>query len=315
MLRFFKKILIWSLIMGSQFFGSGAAPIAIPDSQNQQQSLSEQLNTPSTFNYEDMLTPLLAPMGMRYEVPNIDLDDEGDLESPQSAPAAQEVTPIAGDEPELQPIEVPTLTAEDLGGEVPKKIADATSFDLDSVKKDKDFNKLPKDYLAVDKEEMLKPFDPEQRKWFDAIAQVESSGGKMRIHENAGTSRAIGSFGILPTTGVADVIQRGKGNFATAYPEEFEKVKEALKNKDWVGVGKIMADPNIEAEVAKDYRKINRNYIKRLAPNLPKSVLKPFELLVWNQGISTALKIYKKDGEAGVRSHPYVKKVMKYLTK
>ena len=185
-----------------------------------------------------------------------------------------------------------------------------------NIKTDSGLAELRRSDVAVSEEDLLAPFDPVDRKFFKALARVESSGGKNRIHENAGTSRAMGSFGLVPTQSPKDIVANAKsGNFATAYPEAFRDLETAVKNKNWVEVGKITLNPNYEAELAKDYRKINRQYLRRFFKTNVKdpSHKLPIEVLAWNLGAGGAKNIYKKGGIKAVKSHPYVKKFLETM--
>lgn len=289
------------------------APLTIPGAAEE-----------GSFDYETMLGPLLMPINMEFEVPSLE-EQEEPLVMPTGEPNAEEVPPeLKTGSSAGRQSDVKVLTNEKLEGKKEPEEAEkgVTSNHktrveyLTKVKEDKDFDSIPKQALSVSKGEILKPFDADQRAWFGAISEAESSGGKNRIHENAGRSRAIGSFGLLPGTAVADVIlSRPKGNFAEEFPVEYGKAKKALKEKNWVELGKLTADPAIEAEIAKDYRKVNKNYIKRLAKDVPDDLKPYFEILAWNQGVGGAKSIYKKGGEDGVKNHPYVKKVVKHLKK
>jgi len=208
-------------------------------------------------------------------------------------------------------IDVPELTekviADYKGEKASKPVA------VNEVNSDKEFNTLKKENpkaLAVDGEAQLKNFDAIDRDLFRGIMKAESGGGQYRIHENAGTSRAIGSFGLLPGTAIKDVIEvyGERSNFAKEYPAEFTRVKDAIEKQDWVSAAKVMADPNIEAEVAKDY--LNRT--KQLVEynNLPEQYKDEMLILSWNLGAGGARDVLRKAGEEGVKNHPYVQKVL-----
>jgi hypothetical protein len=122
-------------------------------------------------------------------------------------------------------------------------------------------------------------------------------------------SRAIGSFGLIPTTALADVADKSsKGNLATKYPEVYKELKKYRKDRNWVAMSKLMADPNVEAEVAKDYRKINEKYMDAKIKNIPSDVRGDLEALSWKLGANAAKKVYQKSGKQGVKNHWYVKK-------
>lgn len=272
----------------------------------------------------EILSKAYAPTPVSKQVEQANADPLGDKR------LAEKITgeDFEIDSGERLPTEetVPEMTVEDLGEVNPKKEEESnlqSGFKpetakeaMSKVSKDADFSKIDKDAIAVSQDEILTRIPIKNRDLFGAISQVESSGGKNRIHNNAGVSRAIGSFGLIPTTSLADVSQKTKGNLATEYPEIFKELQKQIKDRNWVEAGKLMVDPDIEAEVVKDYWETLDDYVDAKFPESLDPDLKPLvKILAWKEGAGAASKIYRKDGVDGVLEHPYVKSVLKNMDK
>lgn len=180
-------------------------------------------------------------------------------------------------------------------------VKNLTDSDLERIRQE-----TPK-LFKVDKDEQLKSVDAAEKAWFKGIMEAESSGGVNRIHAWAGRSRALGSFGLIPTQSITDVLNKGQNsNFAQEFPKEYKQAQKMLENSDWEGLAKLTLDPKVEMEIAKDYKSILENYIKY--DTLPEGLRDDMLALAWNQGAGVARRTYKKGGANAVRNHPYLRK-------
>lgn len=165
-------------------------------------------------------------------------------------------------------------SASSVNGKVPKYargggIQEETGYDTHKEKvvvvgSDSDFAKMKADgiKLGTDLDTQLEDVtDIKNRELLRRLSYAESSGGKLRIHENAGTSRAVSTFGLLPTQAVAEVTNQKDSRFADLFPEEMDSLKTAVAKKDWVAVNKITANPTFDAVLAEDYLNVLKKQI------------------------------------------------------
>ncbi len=142
---------------------------------------------------------------------------------------------------------------------------------------------------------------------FRGIMFAESTSGKFRIHKHAGVSRALGSFGLIPTNSIADVALRSNTQLEKQFPEYYSNIKKYIKNKEWIEVSKYTLDYKIEAVIVNDYIKILERYLNNRDYN--RDIHMEIFILSWKLGVGGAMKIYRT-GEENVINHFYVKRVL-----
>jgi hypothetical protein len=181
---------------------------------------------------------------------------------------------------------------------------------LESIKKDSPnnpvFDRDMTQAFRVDPAMQLSVISDDNMEIAKGLMFAESSFGKNRVHAWAGQSRALSSFGLLPTQSMQEVINLGKTTrFAQEYPEEFEEAKKLADKKDWLSLGKMtLTNPDIDAVIADDF--INHTKRRIGYETLPESWRDDFLALAWYRGVGGARQFMKKHGIQGVMNTRHV---------
>jgi len=172
------------------------------------------------------------------------------------------------------------------------------------------FNKLritEPDCFSINIKEQLNNINSKYRDIFTGIAYTESTSGIFRIHKFAGRSRALGTFGLIPTTSIVDVINNNI-NFSKNHAVEYKNIKKHIEKKDWISVAKYALNPVIESSIVNDYTIILNRYLSNR--EFDDSIKTEMFILSWKEGVGGAMQIYNSKGIAGVVNHQYVKTVL-----
>jgi hypothetical protein len=143
-----------------------------------------------------------------------------------------------------------------------------------------------------------------------AIAMVESSGHKNRVHDmvTAGVhkdTRAISSYGLMPKH-VKEVAEKHK-------PLKESPIGQKILNSQSVEeIQNITSDQKKDDKLFDHVWDYHKDRVSKFA--VSEDHVKPLAILAHNVGINGAKQIYGKDKNIGkVLSHPYVQKVKKYF--